>query len=144
MIEVLFTKSAKIGSLIIRDLTGEDCSHCALFEPDTGMVIHASFTGIAELPIEEFLRDHEIVHHLELPSIEVEDLHFPLGRGYDFFGLIYLGLRFSLKKIGIEIPKANLFNVSGLYLCTEFVSLEILGKADSDITPGQLYLKLKG
>jgi hypothetical protein len=67
------------------------------------------------------------------------------GRSYDYTGLLYLGLRYYAKRyLGVSLPKVNLWQISGMFTCTEFVTKVLSGKEDSLITPYQLFLLLGG
>jgi len=140
--EVLFARSTKIGSILIQEVTKEDCSHCAILDSSISMVVHSSFGGVARLPLKDFLAGHTIVHRVRL-GIELNEAKIPFGASYDYAAFLYLGLKFLLMQIGIKLPKVNLLNISGAFICTELVSLEVLGAVDSTITPHQLYEKLK-
>lgn len=149
MIGVFFTKSSAIGSWMIRELTGEDCSHCAVYLPAENTVYHSSFGGVQKLSLEEFEKSHIIVHRLVtslLPSAETlikSRLEERLGSDYDYGAFFYVGVRLLFKKIGILLPRVNLWQSTGLYLCTEFVSDALLSGEDSLITPFKLYEELK-
>lgn len=145
MIEVLFTKSELIGSKMIRDITKEDVSHCAIRYRN--MVLHSSYWGVKLLSYEDFKKHNTIVHSVELPLsawVFVDIWHKYKNKPYDYGAFFFLGLRYLCVKLHIPSPRVNLWQSSGSYLCSEFVSSAILGEQDSLITPYQLYLKLKG
>lgn len=139
MMKILFTRSDKIGSKLIRAVLQEDCSHTALQWDD--LIIHSTFAGVHITPSAEFLAINQIMHSVDIP----EDIHKlttaitnGINRPYDVGAFIYLGL----KKYLPFLPKKNLWQSSGMYLCTEWVTFEQDGKENSMITPHQLYLKL--
>ncbi len=140
-VEILFTKSEKLGSKLIRKITKEDVSHCAI---KVGLfVVHSSFTGVQSTTHSEFLNSHEVVHsvakEVTLGQVKTVLLHV-YGKPYDYVGFLRLGLRALLpKSMTSKIP---LEGVSGTFLCTEFVS-DVLLNQELLITPYQLYLKLK-
>lgn len=58
---------------------------------------------------------------------------------YDFGALFYLALRVLFP----WLPKKNLWQTSGMFLCTEWVTEVLEGEEDSMITPYKLFLRLK-
>lgn len=138
--KILFTQSPLIASRLIRKITGEPVSHCAI-EID-GTVIHSNFLGVHPQSAEGF-RDHCTVWG-EVPFPDdfkkmFEQTCAGWGRRYDFGALLYLALRYLLP----WLPKKNLWQTSGMYLCSEWVS-SYFGEEDAMITPYRLYLKLGG
>lgn len=142
--QILFTTSNTPGSKLIRQLTAEPVSHCAL--QYNNLVIHSTEGGVQIVKIEDFKKKNNIVYtgHIEGTAEQLLDViyHYQ-GKGYDYGALLFLGVKIALNKCGINI-KHNLWQSSGLFLCTEFVSSAIIGQADSTITPYQLKLKLFG
>lgn len=136
--KILFTTTNLPTSWIIRKLTGEPVSHCAV--EFGNYVAHSSFSGTILEYSEDFRRRNKVLFELEMPEI---DVIFREKKGYDFGGLLYLALRFLLKKINIRLPKKNLWETTGMYLCTEFITFLLHKEEDSMITPYQLYLNLK-
>jgi hypothetical protein len=123
-------------------VTKEPVSHCAL--EIGGYVIHSDFLGVRAEESSVFRGRVEVVHEVSVPD------NYPLvlskfsgarvrKAGYDLGAFVYLGLRLLLPKL---VPKKNLWQSSGMYLCTEWVTHVLDGKADSLITPYKLYLRL--
>jgi hypothetical protein len=136
---VLFTKSNSLLSRIIRGITNEPVSHCAI--ECSGWVMHSNLLGAhVELP-QTFESHSEIVYTVEIDFDQAKlmatyakcDQHM-----YDFGGLAYLGLRYLIP----ALPKKNLWQTTGMFLCTEFVNEIVNNTEDSMITPYGLYLKL--
>jgi len=137
--KVLFTSSNSPLSRLIRKITGEQVSHCALRVYDC--VIHSNLLGVHMEPFESF--NSSIIESVELPDNLEKVINLLAkydGNFYDFGALFYLGLR-SLFPF---LPKANLWQTTGMFLCTEWITEVVDGKENSMITPHQLYLKLKG
>lgn len=138
--KALFTKSDTPLSRAIRGVTGEGVSHCAL-EVD-GWIIHVNLLGLQIESPESFSSHSSVVYSVEIP-FEITNLMKALAKsgkmGYDYGALLYLGLRYLLPCL----PKKNLWQVSNLYLCTEWLEDLLDEKIDSMLTPYQLYLKLK-
>lgn len=139
--ELLFTTTTTPGSYLIRKLTGESVSHVALrFE---SLVVQSGFGGVTVESYEDFEKSHNIV--LRLPySGYIQATAQYLNKGYDYGALLYLGVCMVAKLLHIPYSKRNLWNSRDRYLCTEFVTSDILGKDDDTITPYQLYKKLGG
>lgn len=136
--EILFTRSNSPLSRIIRHLTKEPVSHCAI--SINGWIIHSNLYGIHADPIEKFTS--EVIYRVPV-EYNAEALISALaayqGKHYDFGALLYLGLR----SVCPVLPKKNLWQTTGMFLCTEWVTTVLDEKEDSMITPYQLYLKLK-
>lgn len=134
-----------MGSKIIRKVTHEDVSHCAI--EAYGFVVHSNHRGVNIETISSFKKINEVVDTVEVGKGNaklLKSLSQSHRRGYDVPGLIYLGLKLILGKLGISLPKKNLWQTTGMYLCTEFVTHVITGEENSEMTPGQLRDKLKG
>lgn len=153
MIYLLFTTSDKPMARLIRWATGECCSHVAILRTDDSyldMVIHANWKGVNIQPYEEFLKENTVIHTLEIPTSPennvrlLELIHAEHGKCYDIGALLFCGVVLFLRKaLGLrQWPKVNLWQSSGMYLCTEFVTEYLYGSADSLITPHQLYERI--
>lgn len=140
MLEILFVKSNKIGSKIIRAVTSEPVSHCAIKFED--LVFHSTMiNGVHVDFYKDFIDTHEILFNIKIGSDLAKLSNIKHSR-YDYFGILYLGLKLLLGKIGIKLPKKNLWQSTGMYMCTEFISEIVNDKEDSMITPYKLYKKL--
>lgn len=142
------------ASKLIMELTGESVSHTVI--RNGNFVYQSSFSGVEQVRTNDFLSKYTVGFSL-CPSVYgryrlnddlverlIERVVKLRGTPYDFPSLLYLGLRYSLfNAFKISIPKKNLWQVSGLFLCTEFVEDVIGINTDSMITPYKLYLKLK-
>ena len=138
--QILFTRSNTILSKTICAITKEPVSHCALKVGP--FVIHSNLLGVRIVPYNVFASSHEIVYNIN--KIELNEsiktvLKECYGKPYDIGALIYLGLRFLFPQL---MPKQNLWQTTGMFLCTEFITKMIDMKEDSLITPYKLYLKL--
>jgi hypothetical protein len=143
--EILFTKSNTFLSRAICYLTKEKVSHVALQEGK--FVFHSSLCGVEIITLENFTTAREILGHIEVDNFSYDNLLRFLSKPhrYDFLALAYLAVRYAAKKwLRISIPKANLWGITGMYTCTEFVSDVIWSSEDSLITPGRLYEKFTG
>ena len=145
MAEILFTCNDRWGSRLIRAVTDESVSHCAI---RVGVfVVHSRLTsgGVVIEPYKKFLRENEIVYRLTPNVIPgVERVISSYSRLYDLGGIFFLGFRLLLRKyLGIPVPKVNLWQSTGMLMCTEYV-LDSMGiERDSMITPYKLYKKLR-
>jgi hypothetical protein len=131
---------------MIRSLTGEPVSHVAFQYGD--FILHSTLCG-PEIRTAGWGRQHyEVLFEVELHS-SPERLMSVMDRvdrkGYDFSGLLYLGLRYMMKKyLRMSLPKANLWDCSGMLTCVEFATLVIDSKADPMLTPFGLCRRLGG
>lgn len=135
--QIIFTKNNSIMSRIIRRLTREPVSHCAIL--DEGYIVHSNLLGVnVSKPADfhsEIMFRVEIEYDSDKLATSVEKYK---GRFYDFGALLYMGARCIFK----GLPKKNLWQCSGMFLCTEWVTQVLENREVSDITPYQLYLLL--
>jgi hypothetical protein len=120
-------------------VTGEPVSHVAI--ECAGWIIHSNLLGVhVELP-QTFYRHSTVLYAVDQP-FDMEHLMQTLSKydqhSYDFGGLLYLGLQALIP----WLPKKNLWQQTGMFLCTEWVTSVIYGYEDHMITPYQLYLRL--
>lgn len=146
MMRLLFTTSDKPMAKLIRWATGEDCSHTAIQWDD--LVVHSNIKGVNIMYLSDFLKENRIIH--TLPLVENKDkLTDLIVRSntslYDIGALLFLGVvLFCRKALNItKWPKMNLWQSSGMYLCTEFVTEYTDGKTDSLITPYKLFKRME-
>lgn len=137
--QILFTRSNSLLSRIIRGVTGEQVSHCAL--QAGGFVVHCNLLGLHIEEARSFKQKSTVVYTIGI----VDDytrlfLLFATYRHsqYDFGALFYLGLRYLCP----WLPKVNLWQTTGMFLCTEWISKYLRGEEYSMLTPSQLYTEL--
>lgn len=132
----LFTRNSSPVSKLIRFLTGEQVSHCAV--ESSGIIYHSNFYGVHMETSRHFRAVNEVVYETEVSGSDallITKFDAYEFTGYDFSGLAYLGLRSVFR----FLPKANLWQQSGMFLCTEWVE-EVTGQEhDASLTPYQLY-----
>lgn len=145
MLVLLFTTSKYPTSWLIRKITKDDCSHCAILDMRKQTVIHSDFAGVREVKYDKFTKTSKVVHSVVLHTDDIKETKKRMltyaGKPYDFGALFYLGLRYLFPWF---VPKQNLWETSGMFLCTEFVTEVLYEEADSEITPHQLYLYVTG
>lgn len=141
---ILFTRSNKKLSKAICRLTKEPVSHVAL--QFGKFIVHSNLLGIHIEWAENFKKHSQVVFsiHMRTDNIKLSTLMSQYEwKMYDFGAMLFLGLSLFLRNtFKIPLPKANLWQSSGMFLCTEFVTKVIDDEADSMITPYKLYLKL--
>ena len=148
---VVFTASNKIGSRIIRFVTGESVSHVAVLMPDDS-VAHMAFTGLTQQSIVEFLAHNQAIARVAVdidPSIAVARLlafrqqHSHL---YDYSALLYLGIMLLYHRL-TGVPHhpiyRNRWQKKSMDTCTEFACWMLGREVNSVITPGQLLKELR-
>jgi len=138
--EILFTASSSPLSSLIRSITHEDVSHCAIRVGE--FVVHSNLKGVIIEPYSLFNKKNKIKHRIYLATRPAE-VHRMLAKHfhspYDYGALLFLALRFLIPRL----PKRNLWQDSGMFLCTEFVSRVVLQEDNNMLTPFELYTKLK-
>jgi len=157
--KLVWTKSKLPASVLIRAITGEDCSHFAIvFESSAkGLMFHSNFLGVHPQFYTTALKSMEVVHEMDIPvTLEIEDIIWDRavqmydGKSYDYLGAIYIGYRKLLSRLfGIEKPKTNPLASADKFYCDEiyeiFHGLEgfpPITAGDGLLTPGELFEKV--
>lgn len=137
--QILFTKRSKLVASVL----GEPVTHVALRWDD--YVIHSNTYGVHIEPYIDFQDHNQIVYTIKvldnLPRLLRLLAKYNNSR-YDFGAFAYLGAYFLLRRVGLPLPKKNLWQSSGMFLCTEWVTQYVDDKEDSMITPYGLYLRM--
>lgn len=139
---ILFTKGNHWWSDVICSVLAEPVSHVSVLRGDT--VYHSDLLGVRHEPLSKFLERQEKVIYVSVGRIG--NLEYKYAKyshyQYDILSMLFIGLSFLTRRfLGIPLPKSNLWNITGMYICTEWVT-SVLGKVDSMITPWGLYKKL--
>lgn len=160
--KLIWTKSNSILSVLIRAITGEDCSHFAfvLYDNKPGEIMFESnLLGTHPAFYRTSLKTHQIVHEIIVPSSqETEDrvwdklVEIYDGHPYDFLGALYLGLRTLLKRfLGMTMPIKNSWSRQDSFYCDEIYDalrevpgLPLLNVSGGMDTPHGVYIKLTG
>jgi len=145
MAQLVFTTRDTFVSKAIRYITEEPVSHVAI--RCNNIVVHSTGKGgVEETTWDEFQERYTMVSQAEVQANKqqvrgvVEQYK---NARYDYPALLWLGARYLMKKyLRINIPKVNLWQITGMFTCTEFVTKVIDGEEDSLITPYQLYKRL--
>ncbi len=144
MMSVLVTYGQNPMSWMIRKLTKEPASHVAIRWDN--WVLHSNLKGVQWTPYAHFAPT--VLDEIPIPEdlsklLDFSARHVDRG-GYDFGGVLYCGLRLALRSIGIRLPKKNLWQMTGMFACTELVTSYQYSIEDADITPSKLGQKLRG
>lgn len=143
---LLFTKSKFWFSDLICKVTEEPVSHVSIYDSTEEVVYHSTFTGVTRVPATTFFEQQEKIIYYPA-DIDPEQLYKKFDRYkrscYDIGALLFLGLCFMVRRyLRIPLPKQNLWQATGMFLCTEWVSQVLLDRELSMITPWKLYQKL--
>ena len=146
---ILFAKSGSPLSILIRAITREPVSHCAIQIGD--FVVHSNLLGVHIEGAKHFRTAVTVLYEVETNHPDAvamlllaKMLDQYEGSLYDFGGFAFLGVWLILKRwFKLPIPQVNLWREPGHYLCTEFVTAVINQKPDGMVTPYQLYLTIK-
>lgn len=127
--KLVWMKSNLPLSVLIRAVTGQECSHFAfVFETKAaGLMFQSDLLGTAPAFYETALKTHTVVHQFDLPlPPEQEDAAWDLivskydGKPYNYMGILYLGWRFLLKRaFGLALPLVNRWATPGTYFCDQ-------------------------
>ena len=128
--KLCWTKSNLPLSLLIRAITGEDCSHFMfVFESQaSGLLFQSNLLGTSTkfFNTEKNTSGFTIVHEIDLPMSAEEDKAWDIivqkydSVGYNFLGALYLGWRIFLFRIlKSPIPKRNKWNQHGAMFCDQ-------------------------
>lgn len=154
--KILFTKGSSPLSKAIIGVTGESVSHCAL---DFGaFIVHSNLLGVNIEWANFFKKQTIVIYTLQrnyLPGtqsmVDANDLDIldktltnDENAIYDFGALLFAGLAILAKHyLKIPLPKTNLWQSSGQFICTEWVQEITKDPIDSMLTPEGLYNKMK-
>lgn len=159
--KLVWTKSTKPLSLLIRAITGQDCSHFAFVFNNRakGVMFESNLLG-THIKFYESSKPHfEIVHELNLDvPVPIEDAIWDVvvekydGKRYDIGGALYLGVRILMRRfLKIPLPKQNIWADPNAYFCDEvfealhFIdSLPKIPVSNGLETPHDVWEKLKG
>lgn len=137
-IQIHFTKSRSPLSWLIRKVTKEPVSHCAIQYKE--WIIHSNLLGVRALPANKFSNQIQYSVPAEVSLNGLVEALVAHGRAsYDFGAILFLFLRLIFPRF---VPKKNLWQSSGMFMCTEWVTQVLGGEADSMITCMKLYKKL--
>lgn len=153
--KILFTSGTSILSKAIVGVTEEPVSHCVL--QFGHFIVHSNLCGVHLEWAANYRARTKIVYELKRTIVfqttdaqDMEKLGKILEKGehspYDVGALVFAGLSMFLRKtFKVPLPKTNLWQSSGMFMCTEWVaSFATLFKEDNSmITPFGLYNKLK-
>ena len=163
--KLIWTKSNLPLSVVIRAITGEDCSHFAfVFESAAqSLVFQSNLLGTNP----EFYKKlsatwgFEVVHQIDYPmTIDEEDIAWDIivdnntETGYNFLGAFYLGWRYILKRLfKIPLPAKNAWSQKHTMFCDQIYKIlnqlkdsrlpkiDVMNGMD---TPHAVYMKVKG
>ena len=146
--DVLFTRSNRIGSRLIRWALEEPVSHVAIRTQNT--IIHSNFSGTHADWDNRWLNNNLVVYSVRV-KMPFEETMYRLQNlmsnyaKYDFGAFLYFGYRALVSKItGTPIHGHNAWEARGAYLCTEFATKLLLGEEETNlVSPYQLYNRLR-
>jgi len=138
---VIFTSNDDFMSNLIKWTTQEPISHVALRIGDD--VIHSIASGLKKQSYASFCQEYNIFDEIQMERVIINIPKY--SPEYDMGAFLFLGLCLILRRyLKIPLPKSNLWQVTGMYLCSEFVSKMIFDQERSMLTPGGLYKLLGG
>lgn len=133
--KLIWTKSSLPLSLVIRAITGEDCSHFAfVFDSsdysEKGVMFESNLLGTHIKFFENAKKHFTIVHQIEIKvAVSTEDEIWDKvvnqydDKPYDFGGALYLGWRIILERfLNIPRPTKNAWANSDKFFCDEIVN----------------------
>ena len=139
---LLFTKGRGLIGRTVAWALESEMSHVVI--EYNGLVFHSNFWGVHAMPIEQFLQKATVIQVIET-DLTWRELMTTFNKywhsKYDFLAFAHVGVRALLKKAGLKLPKANLWQVTGMFLCTEWVSRTLHG-TEQTLTPEQLFERL--
>lgn len=151
--KILFTKGTSSFSKLITSVTREDVSHVAILInlAKREFVIHSNLLGLHMETYESFLKHSKVLYALEKKESS-ENLSLVLKllaeyewSWYDFGAISFLGISLLLRTwFKIPLPKSNLWQSTGMFMCVEWASKYVDLKEESMMTPKRLYYILLG
>lgn len=159
--KMLWTTANNPVDWLIWLATGDDCQHFALLfdSPGGGVVFHFNLLGGGAMFYKTFSAKHSTVHSMEVKmTVQQEDALWDKwvdrfdGKGYNFFGAIFLGLmKLRLRIFGIPTPAKNSWCTPGTSFCDEAYQLlngipgvnPISPDENGMMTPADMWLKVR-
>ena len=142
--QILFTTGRTWLSRTICDVLDEPVSHVAVLCGDT--VFHSNLLGARLETERDFMKSHSVVARYTVPDAAQRILDVAARRrraAYDFGALLFLGVTFAVRRyLKIPMPRQNLWQTTGMFICTELVTEVIDGSEDSLCTPYGLLRRL--
>jgi hypothetical protein len=151
--KILFTTGKTQISDLILWATQEDVSHVALQVTleGTDFVIHSNGKGLHIETLSSFLKKSKIIYALEKKTEEgdlrrilelFQDKEWTM---YDLGATLFLGFSLLLRRyLKLPLPKSNLWQSTGMFMCVEWVSWVVDLKEESMCTPKRLHYILLG
>ena len=133
--KLIWTKSNLPLSVLIRGVTGEDCSHFAFVFESTasGLLFQSNLLGTNSkfFNTEKNTWGFKIVHELDIPmTVEEEDRAWELMVNsyddvpYNFLGAAYLGWRKLLHRVfGLKVPAKNAWSQHATMFCDQIYTI---------------------
>lgn len=137
-VQVIFSRSANLGSLALRTYLWDAWSHCGIIDGDD--VIEATmFKGVDTRTVQAFKEDASTWEIIEIPSDDpaavIRAARARIGMRYDWLGIVALWLRIDLQRDAMDF-------------CSELVSKAFADAGTplfrvkaSRITPRDLYIR---
>lgn len=150
--KLVFTKSDKLLSVVIRKVTGQCCSHF-LFVFDNGLAFEANLLGTRPVFWKTDMPNYTIMHQVTIPvHADIEKIVWDevinkySDKKYDYPGFFYVGLwliyQAFMRKVfkhQIKMPERNKWSRPGSYFCDELY--DAIGDLGVDDLPN---LKVSG
>lgn len=128
---------ATARSKLVQKVLGEEASHIALRVGR--FVIHSNIRGLHIEPLSHFLVNNKIADRISIKADKVlleKLLDERWGSCYDYGAFLFMGLSFLARRyLRLPLPKRNLWQTSGMYLCTGWVSKYYFGRELEMLTP---------
>ena len=145
MIEILGTYciNSRVSDTI-KAVTGESISHLSVLYKSE-WVLQANHRGIHAESYKRFLRNNQVVCSIpvDISDNEVYDRFSKFEfQPYDIAGMLFNVIPLECRRLGLPVPKVNLWNSTGMKFCVEFVSY-MVGHEESLMTPYQFIQQLR-
>lgn len=142
--QILFTAGRSWLSRTIQHVLDEPVSHVAI--QCGAAVVHSNLLGVHVTSVDKFSKTAAVIliHNTPDQPQKILDVLSRTDRSmYDFGALLFLGLAFLARRyLHLPLPKMNLWQATGMYLCTELATEVLDGDTDSLITPYQLFKRI--
>lgn len=134
--KLIWTKSNLPLSVVIRGVTGEDCSHFAfVFESSpAGLMFESNLLGSHPVFFQSSLKGFgamTIVHELPVPGTLAQEnafwddlVKYLDDKPYDYTGAVYTGAMVLRERVfKVAIPPTNPWRTNGTYYCDELYQI---------------------
>lgn len=144
MTYILFTRGNNWYSDLLCGILQEPVSHVSIYQDR--YVYHSDLLGVRQEPYKTFSKRQKLELRVKVDRIDELEAKYEVHKNslYDVGAAVFIGLAFLARRyLRMPMPKSNLWQTTGMFMCTEWTTEVEYDAEDSMITPYGLYRKLR-